>query len=122
MSFRIRVADTALSFACREGQSVLAAMSQAGQKCLTVGCRSGGCGVCRVQVVEGEFETGLMSHSEVCTGDRAKGIVLACQLFPRSELEVRVLGRNNVDTTDPTAALLRRVFAAASAAPASSRP
>ena len=114
MSFRIRVADTSLSFACRGDQTVLAAMSQAGKKCMTVGCRSGGCGVCRVQVVEGRFETGLMSQAEVCTGDREKGIALACQLYPRGDLAIRVLGRNNVDANDPTAALLRRIYAASS--------
>lgn len=122
MPFRIRVADTALSFACREDQTVLAAMSQAGQKCMTVGCRSGGCGVCRVQVIDGAFETGLMSRSQVSEDDRARGIVLACQLVPHSELEIRVLGRNDVDATDPTAALLRRIYAASASAPSSSSP
>lgn len=119
MPFRIRVADTSLSFACREDQTVLAAMSQAGSRCMTVGCRSGGCGVCRVQVVAGPFETGQMSQAQVCAGDRARGIALACQLYPRGDLEIRVLGRNNVDATDPTAALLRRVYAANAPAPTS---
>ncbi len=120
MSFRIRVADTTLSFACREDQTVLAAMSQAGRKCMTVGCRSGGCGVCRVQVVEGRFETGLMSQSQVSEGDRTRGISLACQLYPRGDVVIRVLGRNNVDANDPTAALLRRIYAASSPAPSPS--
>jgi len=115
MPFRIRVADTSLDFACGEGQTVLAAMSAAGKKCMTVGCRSGGCGVCRVQVLDGQFETGLMSRAEVCEGDRAKGIVLACQLLPRSDLQIKVLGRKNVDENDPTAALFRRLTARATA-------
>lgn len=109
MPFRIRVADTSLDFECREGQPVLSAMSAANEKCVQVGCRSGGCGVCRVQVIAGEFDTGSMSQAEVCAGDRAKGIVLACQLLPRSDLAIRVLGRKNVDQNDPTAALFRRL-------------
>lgn len=115
MSFRIRVADTSLDFACSEDQAVLSAMSAAGEKCVTVGCRSGGCGVCRVQVIDGEFGTGLMSQAEVCAGDRAKGIVLACQLMPHTDLTIRVLGRKNVDQNDPTAALFRRISARATA-------
>ena len=115
MPYRIRVADTSLEFTCREGQPVLSAMSDAGQKCMTVGCRSGGCGVCRVQVLSGEFDTGLMSRAEVCAGDRAIGIVLACQLLPHSDLVLRVLGRRNVDQNDPTAALFRRLNARAAA-------
>lgn len=107
MSFQIRLAETSLSFPCRHDQNVLAAMGQAGRDCVQVGCRGGGCGVCRVQVTEGRFETGTMSGAQITPADRQRDIVLACQLFPRSDLSVRVLGRTVDSGNDPTARLLR---------------
>lgn len=114
MPFQILVAQTTLSFPCRDDQTVLAAMSQAGRNCLQVGCRGGGCGVCRVQVIEGRFETGTMSQAQVAPADRERGVVLACQLFPRSDLSIRALGRPVDTCADPTYRLLR-AFAARAA-------
>ncbi|WP_431475415.1 2Fe-2S iron-sulfur cluster-binding protein [Marinobacter sp. KM021] len=30
-------------------------------KCVPVGCRGGGCGFCKIRVLEGDFECGKMS-------------------------------------------------------------
>lgn len=116
MPFEVFVADAERTFPCREDQSVLAAMSQSGASCVQIGCRSGGCGVCRVEVLSGAFETGQMSRAQVCDADLAKGVVLACQLFPRGDLRVRVLGRPKASAADPTAELIRRLAASASRA------
>jgi ferredoxin len=93
MPFQIDVPEAALSFPCRDDQSVLGAMIQAGATAVQVGCRSGGCGVCRVQVLDGRYETGTMSHAQVSQDERGQGIVLSCQLFPRGDLRLRALGR-----------------------------
>jgi ferredoxin len=93
MPFQIAVAETALSFPCRDDQTVLGAMIQARATVVQIGCRGGGCGVCRVQVLEGQYETGTMSHAQIGQSDRDQGIVLSCQLFPRSDLRLRALGR-----------------------------
>lgn len=107
-SFRITVAGTARTFSCRDAQSVLSAMVANGADAIPVGCRSGGCGVCRVEVESGTFETGCMSHAQVGDADRARGIALACQVFPTSDLRIRVLGRPSDDAQDAAAALFRR--------------
>ncbi|MGH8516809.1 MAG: 2Fe-2S iron-sulfur cluster-binding protein [Panacagrimonas sp.] len=110
MPHQIAVAEAALSFPCRDDQTVLGAMIHAGASALQIGCRSGGCGVCRVQVLEGRYETGTMSHAQVSELDRAQGIVLSCQLFPRSDLSLRALGRPPGDAcNDTTVTLLRKV-------------
>lgn len=114
MPFEVFVTGAEKVFPCREYQSVLAAMSLSGASCVQVGCRSGGCGVCRVEVLSGAFETGQMSQAQVCDADREKGIALACQLFPRGDLRVRVLGRSNASVGDPAADLIRRLTASAS--------
>jgi ferredoxin len=90
--YRIRVGCDGIEFECRESQPVLLAMCAAGRKDLPVGCRSGGCGVCRVRVLAGEYETGTMSAERVTPTQRARGEVLACQLLPRSDLDIEPAG------------------------------
>lgn len=90
----ISVEGSEARFACGEGESVLAAMLRAGREAaIEVGCRSGGCGVCRVEVLEGRYSTGAMSGAEVTPECRARGVALACQLFPESDLRVRAVGK-----------------------------
>jgi ferredoxin len=76
-------------FTCGADEGVLAAMERAGGEPVPVGCRRGGCGHCRVLVLEGDYELGKMSAAEVSPDERAEGYALACRLFPRSELRIR---------------------------------
>ena len=100
VEFRILLADSGESFACRAGQNVLSAMERLGRRGIPVGCRGGGCGICRVQVVAGgPYRTQKMSRAQVSEADEAAGICLACKLVPEGDLTVRALG------------LLRRVVA-----------
>lgn len=54
-----------------------------------VGCRRGGCGVCRVEVIRGEFHKGAMSRAHVSEPEERAGFALACSIYPRSELFLR---------------------------------
>lgn len=93
MAFKVEVDNADDSIICREGQSVLLAMTGRSGRCIQVGCRSGGCGVCRVQVLAGSYRTGTMSLSQVDLDERSQGIALACQLYPESDLKIRTIGR-----------------------------
>lgn len=53
---------------------------------LPVGCRRGGCGVCRVRVTDGDFRTTPMSRAHVSAEEEAEGIVLACAIYPLGDL------------------------------------
>ena len=77
-------------FACSEEERVLFAMERRGLSDIGVGCRGGGCGFCRVRVVEGEYKTGKMSVSKISPEDQAKGFVLACRLYPLEDLKLEV--------------------------------
>jgi ferredoxin len=74
MRFQVRVHGVETGFDCARSESVLAAMGQAGARGLTVGCRNGGCGVCRVQVLAGDYETGQMSAAQISADDHARGV------------------------------------------------
>lgn len=84
----IRIGDSARSFACRPDQSLLQAMREAGQTGLPIGCRNGGCGVCRVQVKAGDYETRQMSAACVDARAAGEGLALACRIYPRSDMAV----------------------------------
>lgn len=73
-------------FACRPGQSLLTAMIMAGRTAIKVGCRNGGCGVCRVKVLSGNYASEKMTRSRISEADEAQGIVLACRIMPSSDL------------------------------------
>ena len=92
--FIIVIEDTGEKFACSPERNVLKAMEQLGRKGIPVGCRGGGCGVCRVQVLgDGRYRTGKMSREQVPVQDEELGICLACKLFPAGDLRLKVLGK-----------------------------
>lgn len=80
------------------GERVLVALERAqgfGQlknmpRRLPVGCRRGGCGICRVRVLSGEFRSDVMSRAHVSAEDEANGIVLSCCIYPLSDLSLRL--------------------------------
>lgn len=90
-AFQVTNRTTGDSFACGEGQSVLKAMEQQGFKCVPVGCRGGGCGYCKIKVIEGEFECGKMSKAHVPPEAIEKGEVLACRIYPLTDLIIECL-------------------------------
>jgi len=91
--FSIEIDDTGELVACREGESVLLALVRNGCRTLPVGCRGGGCGVCKVAIIDGEFQAGKMSREHVSIEDQARGVVLACRTYARSDIRLKVLNR-----------------------------
>ena len=91
--YQITLADSGICFPCKSEQNVLAAMERLGRRGIPVGCRGGGCGICRVQVVDGgHYRTLKMSRAQISEEDRAAGICLACKLIPEGALTLRALG------------------------------
>ena len=92
--FEIFIEGTDRSFTCRAGQNVLQAMEQMGTQGVPVGCRGGGCGVCRVQVLgSGKYRSRKMTRAQVTMDDEQHGICLACKLIPDGDLRLRPLGK-----------------------------
>ncbi|MDD2161364.1 2Fe-2S iron-sulfur cluster-binding protein [Pseudomonas sp. MIL19] len=93
MKHQVLIEDTGEQYACDECESVLDGMARLGRRGIPVGCRGGGCGVCKVQIVEGSYAAGVMSRSHVSADEQAAGVVLACRVMPHSDLCVQVLGK-----------------------------
>ncbi|PCI69575.1 MAG: ferredoxin [Piscirickettsiaceae bacterium] len=92
-SFLITLKETAEQFNCKPQQHLLSAMSQMGKKGIPSGCHGGGCGVCMVEVKKGSYQTKKMSRDHVSIEDEKAGRVLACRVFPSSDLMVIVIGK-----------------------------
>ena len=92
--FQISIENSADAFPCRGDQNVLNAMELLGRKGIPVGCRGGGCGVCRVRVLDGgSYHNERMSRGHISEADEESGLTLACKLYPESDLRLRVLGK-----------------------------
>lgn len=89
----IEILDTGSSFSCRSSESVLMAMARQGKKGIPVGCRSGGCGACKIHVEKGEYDVGIMSRAHVSENEESEGFVLACRCNPQSDLTIRIVGK-----------------------------
>ena len=93
LRYEITIAETGDAFACTPGQNVLLAMERLGRQEIPVGCRGGGCGICRVQILgDGKYRTLKMSRAQISVSDEANGICLACKLIPESDLCITPLG------------------------------
>jgi len=93
MQVTVHIEDTGEDYACQPGESLLAAMVRLGRRGIPVGCRGGGCGVCKVEITGGQVATAVMSRDHVSAEEEARGCLLACRAFPVSDVSLRVLGR-----------------------------
>ena len=67
--YEVIITDTGESYFCAGNQHLLAGMEQLGRKGIPVGCRSGGCGVCKVAILQGEVHALKMSRAEVSAAE-----------------------------------------------------
>ncbi|MCY0964748.1 2Fe-2S iron-sulfur cluster-binding protein [Parathalassolituus penaei] len=88
---QIRVVNASKGFVSREDTNLLVSMERANQSHVLVGCRGGGCGKCRIQVLEGDYQSKKMSRAHIHPGEPEQGIVLACRIFARSDLTIQPL-------------------------------
>lgn len=58
---------------------------------LPYGCANGGCGMCKVKVVRGEYELKKCSKGALNDVEREKGYILSCKAFPRSDMELQLM-------------------------------
>lgn len=86
--YQVKETLSGTTIAVRPGESLLQAIERQGLSCVRVGCRSGGCGVCRIRTLSGDFKFGPMSARFVPSVERAQGGALACCTVPLSDGEI----------------------------------
>lgn len=91
-AYTITIRDTGESYRCVDYRSLLEGMEVLGKKGIPVGCRGGGCGVCKVRIESGTFTKRVMSREHISEAEEAAGTVLACRCKPTSDVTLSVLG------------------------------
>lgn len=88
MSYSVRIELSDHVFQVNEGESVLdAALRQS--ITLPYGCRGGGCGACKGQLLEGTVSYPGQLPDGLSEEDHNKGYALFCQAVPKSDLVIR---------------------------------
>lgn len=104
LKYTVTIDQTGESYRCSGSRSVLEGMEALGKRGIPVGCRNGGCGVCKVRVLEGQYARRVMSREHVSEAEEAAGYVLSCRIKPTSDLRIAVLGnikKNVCRTLEP---------------------
>ena len=74
----------------RAEETLLAALSRAGLR-YRVGCKRGGCGVCKVQLLLGEVQYERPIAASVLSDDeRVEGICLSCRAVPLTNIVIEL--------------------------------
>lgn len=83
----ITMKDTGVSFLCAEDQAILSAMFRVRNGPIRHGCCGGGCGVCRMRILSGDYIAFKpMSAAHVSETEKKEGVALLCCVQPRSDL------------------------------------
>lgn len=82
--FIVLVSELEVSFPCRSDEYLYSAMRRAGL--FEGGCRGGGCGICKVRLLDGEVLCDSMSREHITREEEAGGYILACRAKLRSAI------------------------------------
>jgi len=86
--FRIRVINRDQEYSCEAGKSLLTGMESDYEHCINIGCRGGGCGVCKIRILEGMYQQKRMSKAHIKEQDIEQGFALACRIFPSGDMVI----------------------------------
>lgn len=92
-AFTVTIEDTGETYRCPDYKTLLEGMEALAKKGIPVGCRGGGCGVCKVEIVAGTYSKRVMSRDHVSEEEEVAHKVLACRVKPTSDVTLRVLGK-----------------------------
>jgi ferredoxin len=106
----VTILPDGIRVSAEDGDTLLRALSRAGLR-YRVGCKRGGCGICKVQLILGEVSYERPIATSVLTDDeRVEGICLSCRAVPLTNIVIelqegdrlrRVLGFVNPNSATP---------------------
>lgn len=81
-----------VSFLCDEQETLLSAMVRQKVPGVWLGCQGGGCGICKIRILEGSVSKGPMCRHQVSEAEEAQGYTLACISLPRTRIALQLVG------------------------------
>jgi 3-phenylpropionate/trans-cinnamate dioxygenase ferredoxin reductase subunit len=92
----VHVEENGEQYPCASNESLLTGMLRLGRKGIPVGCVNGGCGVCKVRILNGDIKAlGPISRAHVTVDEEAQGYTLACRVAPTTPVHLEVAGKLN---------------------------
>ena len=90
----IRVQPGGETVAAREGETILEALYRNGYA-YRIGCRRGGCAICKVDLIDGEVEYNRTVSDDVLSEEeKADGICLSCRAVPVGDVTIALREEN----------------------------
>jgi CDP-4-dehydro-6-deoxyglucose reductase len=87
---RLHVVDRDVDIAVPPGETILAGLRRAGYVA-DIGCRRGGCGICKIRVVEGAVSyRETVAETVLTPEERADGVCLMCRAVPETDTAIIV--------------------------------
>jgi ferredoxin len=94
--YNITVRNTGTRFLCGEREFILEAMKRSRCGPVHYGCFGGGCGVCKMRVISGEYRAEKrMSRAYVSKEEQEGGVVLICCVRPCEDM---IIERVDIET------------------------
>jgi len=88
------IAQTGERYPCATDESLLRGMLRLGRRGIPAGCVNGGCGVCKVRIVDGTVRSiGPVSRAHLSIEEEQCGFTLACRVAPSSAVRLEVIGK-----------------------------
>ncbi len=89
MPLQITIKPSEHSFACDDGETVLAAAMRA-DLMIPYGCRNGACGTCKGRILGGAVDYGAYQPGTLTDAEKAEGFALFCVAKPKTPLVIEV--------------------------------
>lgn len=87
--YTITVQDTGATYPCRSDESLFEGMRRAGCGPIRYGCFGGGCGACKMRIVEGRIHLfKRQSAAHISKADEREKVVLLCCAQPRGDVTI----------------------------------
>lgn len=87
MKYNILIKKQGETKECFEQRSLMDSLGSSGNL-VPKGCHNGACGVCKMIVYKGEYKKEKMNRRYISEDEESKNIVLACKVFPLSNMEI----------------------------------
>jgi ferredoxin len=75
------------SFLCPETMSIIEAAKVQNAK-VPYGCIGGGCGICKMKVVEGQYKLDQEAKNALTEEEQKNGYVFLCKTYPLSDIQL----------------------------------
>ena len=90
MKSNISVKDKVIS--CSNDKNLMDSLSSS-SNVAPKGCHNGGCGICKIKIHSGEYDTLKMSRKHISEEEEKNGIVLACRVLPKSDMNIEFIAK-----------------------------